>query len=190
MYKPYVRMNNPFTQVDANPTNPLGCIYSPPVNEGAITTAAGTGAQPVYKYVQYSSTANPATVAGSAPVYYVDNTFTIVSGDAAEAYITTNGAMVAGYLCPNTTSVGATFTAAYLNTGYVWIQIGGYLANAWGPTTGTPGAGVLITGAATGNWASSGTAAADNRILGLQLTAIASSVCTVLVGAAGTFWGS
>lgn len=191
MYTPYVRITtgNFQTTLDNTAQNPLGCIYAPPVNAGAITTAPGTGAQPVVKYVYYNSTSNPAVVASPAPVYYKDETFTVVTGNAAEAFVTTLGCMIAGYLLPNSTAYSG-LTAAILNQSYCWIQIGGFLAGAYAPTT-TPGAGDLVVGLTTGNWASEGVSAATaNGLLGRQLTAVVSNACDVLVGADGTFWGS
>src|SRR5271154_5072487 len=99
--------------VNGFPRQPLGTIYSPPIAPG-ITTQNGQGAPPVYKYVQYKSTTNPAVVAAPAPVYYVDETFTIVSGNAAEALATTLGNCHAGYLMPNSTDYSG-LTAAILN---------------------------------------------------------------------------
>jgi hypothetical protein len=197
LYGAYQRITtgNVQTTVDSStvplngpPKQPLGTIYSPPINVG-IATAAGAGAPPVYKYVQYQSTTNPAVVAAPAPVYYTDETYTIVSGNAAEAYITTAGVSIAGYLMPNTTAL-STLTAALLNGNWVWIQIAGFLKGAWGPTTGG-GATYFLTGLTTANWASDGIATAPtSRVLGIQLTAVSSSVCDVLVNGYGSFWGS
>lgn len=190
MYSNYVRVTTGAlnTVLDVNPANAVGTLYSPPINQAGVTTAAGYAAQPVVKYLQYKSTSLPTPVAGAAPVYYTDASFTTVSGNAAEGFVTAGGLFVAGYLLVNTTSV-STLTAAILQLSYVWVQVGGYLPNAWAPTT-TPGVGNVITGLATGNWASAGLAAATPlRTIGYQLTAAASSLCTVLVEGS-SFWGS
>jgi len=193
MYQQYIRITsgNVQTTLDSVAKNPVGSIYSPPANLGAPLSTKGLGAQPVYKYVYYNSTSNPAPVAAPAPVYYTDESFTTISGNAAEAFYTTNGACIAGYLMPNTTAL-STLTAAQLNQSYCFIQIGGLLVGAYAPTTVTAGAaGNVIAGLATGNWASVvNTTSAGYRALGVQWTAIASSACDVLVGGHTTFWGS
>jgi hypothetical protein len=197
LYGAYQRITtgNVQTTVDSStlplngpPRQPLGTIYSPPISV-ALATPHGAGAPPVYKYVQYQSTANPAVVAAPAPVYYTDETFTIVSGVFSES-LTASAASVAGYLMPNSTAL-STLTAATLNGNWVWIQIAGFLAGAYAPTSGGA-VGSTIQGL-TGNWTSiavgAGTAPV-NRVLGIQLTAIASSACDVLVSGYQTFWGS
>lgn len=193
MYTPYPRVTtgNVQTVLDAVAKNAIGSIWSPPANLGAPLSTKGLGAQPVYKYVYYNSTTNPTPVAAPAPVYYTDETFTTVTGNAAEAFITTGGASIAGYLMPNSTAISG-LTAAQLNQSYVFIQIGGLLVGAYAPTvTTTPAAGNVIVGAATGNWASTVVAvsAAASRQLGFQWTAIASAACDVLVDG-DCFWGS
>lgn len=194
MYQPYVRIStgNLFTALDNNPLNPVGAIYAPPPNQSLAQSTVGGGAPPVVKYVQYKSTTQPTPQAAPAPVYYTDESFTTVSGNAAEAFFTTGGACVAGYLLPNTTSV-STLTAAILQSCYCFIQIGGLLKGAYAPTTTTgAGTGSYITGLTTGNNTSlvNTTIAASSRVLGIQWSAIASSACDVLVGGLTTFWGS
>lgn len=197
MYTPYFRISsgfNPQTTLDNTPKNALGSIYSPPVNEGLAVTTKGYGAQPVFKYVYYNSTTNPTPVAAPAPVYYTDESFTTVSGNAAESYSNGTGATgvaIAGYLMPNTTALTG-LTAAQLNQSYVLIQIAGLLVGAYAPTTATgPGVGSLIVGSASGNWASTViTTTTALRVLGVQWTAIASSACDVLVSGLQPFWGS
>lgn len=199
MYTPYPRVTtgNVQTTLDSSPKNTLGCVWSPPpsANQVFSTTAGsstpGFGAQPVFKYVYYNSTTNPTPVAAPAPVYYTDESFTQVSGNAAEAYFTTMGACVAGYLMPNTTAISG-LTAAQLNQSYCWIQVAGFLAGAYAPTTSTnPGQGSSILGLTTGNWASQviNTATAQ-KVLALQWTAIANNACDILIAGDTTFWGS
>lgn len=190
MYNPFPRVStgNMLTVLDATARNPVGSIWSPPTNLGLPLSTKGLGAQPVVKYLYYNSTTNPTPVAGPAPVYYTDETFTTVSGNAAEAFITVNGCCLAGYLLPNTTSISG-LTAAELNTSYVFVQTGGLVTAAWGPTSGTLGIGLAIGAATTGNWASIGTATLP-KIAGYQMTVAASSLCDVLVCSNGPFWGS
>ena len=202
MYTPYIRITtgNVQTVLDNVAKNPIGCIYSPPVNMGAPLTTKGLGAQPVFKYVYYNSTSNPMPVAAPAPVYYTDETFTTVSGNAAEAYSAgtgITGVAIAGYWMPNTTSITGlsnvtSATTQQVNQSYGFIQIAGFLAGAWAPTTATgPGIGSFITGLAAGSWASVvNTTIIAGRQLGIQFSAIASSVCDVLVAGYTPFWGS
>lgn len=193
-YLPYPRVTtgNIFTTLDAAIKNTVGGVWAIPANAGLVPTSKGYGAQLVVKYVYYNSTTNPAPVAASAPVYFTDESFTTVSGNAAEAFFTTGGACCAGYLAPNTTAISG-LTPTQLNQSYCFIVIGGLLAGAYAPTTATgPGAGSYIVGATTGNWTSivNTTQAASTRTLAVQWTAIASAACDVLVGGDSTFWGS
>lgn len=195
MYTPYVRFANFQTQLDASQTNTLGAIYSPPANSTGVV-GAGYGAQPVYKYVYYNSTSNPAPEIAPAPVYFTDETFTVVSGDASEAYNLSGspaGAAIAGYLGPNTTAYSG-LTAAILNDSYCWIQIGGLLVGGFEPTTQTAtGLGNPIYGLGSGNWTSDvdTSVAAGSRAVGVQWSTISGGVCDILLGGYNTtFWGS
>lgn len=200
-YLPYARVSsgNVQTTLDSSAKNTLGGLYAVPApfpTTAVFSTTSGSstsgyGAPPIFKYVYYNSTTNPTPVAAPAPVYYTDESFTTVSGNAAEAYFTTQGACVAGYLMPNTTAYSG-LTSTILNQSYCWIQVAGFLSGAYNPTTSTnPGQGSLITGLTTGNWASQviNTATAL-KVLALQWTAIANSVCDVVVNGDTTFWGS
>lgn len=209
MYTPYVRFANPQTQLDPTAKNTPGSIYSPPpgtysssTSQPVFSTTAsastpGYGAPGVFKYVYfYDAAALTGTMqAAPAPVYWTDESYTTVTGNAANAWITTGGAMIAGYLMPNTTALGSSLTGAnwylQLSQSYCWIQIGGFLGAAYGPTTGGA-VGDYIIGLTNGSWSSSGvtTISASSRVLGYQLTAVASSLCDVLVGGLTTFWGS
>jgi hypothetical protein len=116
-------------------TNPLGAIYT---DVGGTDSISGTLVQlplnvgAIYKYVLYKSATNPALVTGPAPVYYTDNTKTVVSGAAADAFPApaTPSSALAGVLMPNTTDL-PNLTAAILNNGGngsgVWICIGGFV---------------------------------------------------------------
>lgn len=210
MYTPYVRFANPQTQLDPSAKNTPGSIYSPPpgvyspsTSQPVFSTTAaastpGYGAPCVFKYVYFydaSALTGTAQIA-PAPVYWIDESFTTVTPNAADAFYTTGGGMIAGYWMPNTTALGTSLTAAnwYLQMvqSYGWIQIGGFLPGALGPSAGTAGVGNFIWGAATGSWASTGgtTMGANEVVLGRQLTAVASTLCDVLVAGFTTFWGS
>ena len=211
MYGPYARFGNPQTQLDVKAQNPLGFIYSPPwgtysnsTSQPVFSTTAGSstpgfGAPGIFKYVYfYDASALTGTMqAAPAPVYWIDESYTTVTGNAADAYSTIGGASIAGYLMPNTTALGTSNTGAawylQLSQSYCWIQVAGFLSGALAPTTQTAaGIGNPIAGLATGSWTSvvAATVAASSRVLGIQQSAIAASACDVLVGGYTTFWGS
>jgi hypothetical protein len=211
MYTPYVRFANPQTQLDPTAKNTPGSIYSPPPGTYSSSTSspvfsttagsstAGYGAPGVFKYVYfYDASALTGTAQVSpAPVYYIDESFTTVTPNAADAFFTTGGAMVAGYWMPNTTSLGTSLSAAnwYLQMvqSYGWIQIGGFLAGALVPSTlGSDAAGNVVQGLTTGSWVSTSntTLQASGRVLGVQLHASATSQIDILVGGLESFWGS
>lgn len=208
-YLPYARVTtgNPQTTLDAAAKNPVGALWAPPTPYNGATfsttatdSTAGLGAPPVFKYVYFYDSADlsESMQAAPAPVYYIDESFSTVTANAADAYFTTGGACVAGYLMPNTTALGTSNTATQWYTqllqSYCWIQVGGFLPGALQPSTRTgAGAGSYITGLATGEWASlvNTTVAASSRILGIQWTAISSAgLCDVLVGGYTSFFGS
>jgi hypothetical protein len=198
MYQPYARFANPQTQLDATAKNPVGCIYSLPANQNLPLSTKGIGAQPVYKYVYFNAVAAPTAVAAPAPVYWTDESFTTVSSHAADSYSNGTGVAgvaIAGYWMPNTTALGTSQTAAQWGTqfqqSYGWIQIGGFLAGGWAPTAGAAAIGNFITGLATGDWSSTSAATITaGRLLGIQYSAVAASICDILVGGYQTFWGS
>lgn len=153
-----------------------------------VTNATVTnpyGAPAIYMLVTYKSTGKPAPVAGPAPVYWTDNTFTVVSGVESEGVA--GLASTAGYLMPNTTDISG-LTDAMLEGALVLIQVAGYLKAAYAPTGGTAGVGNQIV-PASGNWVSNGIAVSNSangtscKPLGWQLTAVASGLCDVLVDA-------
>lgn len=210
MYTPYVRFANPQTQLDASAKNTPGSIYSPPpgtysssTSQPVFLTTAGSstpgfGAPPVFKYVYFYDAAalTGTAVNAPAPVYWIDESFTTVTSNAADAYYTTNGNCVAGYWMPNSTALGTSQTTAQWYAQFIqsygWIQISGFLSQAYAPTTlTTPAQGNAIVGSATGSWASTVVAdsAVASRQLGWQWTAIVNSLCDVLVGG-DMFWGS
>lgn len=206
-YLPYARVTtgNPQTTLDATAKNPVGAIWAPPspyngatFSTTATVSTAGLGAPPVFKYVYFYDAAALTGTAqiAPAPVYWIDESFSTVTPNAADAYSTLLGACVAGYWMPNTTALGTSNSASawYLqfSQAYGWIQIGGFLPGALAPSTSTnPAIGSLITGLTTGSWASQViNTSTPNGVLGRQWSAIASGVCDVLVGAYSSFWGS
>ena len=191
----YARFSNFQTQLDNSATNELGGIWAPPANATGVV-GAGYGASPIYKYVYYNSTLNPAPVSAPAPVYWADETFTVVTGAAEEAYAPiapAEGAAAAGYLGLNTTSYSG-LTNTILNQSYCWIQIGGFLGGAFEPSTQTSTQfGNPIYGLGSGNWTSAvnTTVANSSRALGAIWSSPSNGVCDVLVGGfPGVYWGS
>lgn len=178
LYNPSLsNLQGPYAGIGENQI--LGQRYIGVTNTTAQNPA---GAPAIYVLVKYSSTAQPAPVAGPAPVYWTDNTFTTVSGVESEGVA--GLASTAGYLMPNTTDYSG-LTAAMLQGATVLIQVAGYLKGAYGPTSGG-GVGNLIAPTA-GNWVTTGVAVSgttggiSGRAFGNQLTAIASGLCDVLV---------
>ena len=122
--------------------------------------------------------ANWQTVNAPAPVYWTDETFTTVSAIMSEG-LNGSAQSVAGYLMANYVSL-PNATLAQLLGGYVFVQVGGILKNAYGPTTSNT-INYNIVGSA-GTFTSTGQATAPaTRQLGVQLTAVTGGLCDVLV---------
>ena len=210
MYTPYVRFANPFTQLDVTAKNTPGTIYSPPpgtftatgagpvFSTTAVGSTAGYGAPGVFKYVYFydaSALTGTAQIA-PAPVYWIDESWTTVTPNAADAWVTTGGVAIAGYWMPNTTALGTSLTAAnwYLQMiqSYGWIQIAGFASQVLQPTGGGAATDYIV-GSTTGSWASTAQTTAPatgQRLLAVQLTAAVATLCDVLVAGGSTFWGS
>ena len=151
------------------------------------TAANPYGAPAIYVLCQYLSTSLINTgqlQAAAAPgaVYWTDTTFTTVSGILSEGLNGgSTGQMAAGYMMVNTVSHPG-LTAAQILGAYVLVQVAGYLPGAYGPTA-TAGTGDWILGAA-GTFQTSGSASAPaTRPFGVQLSAVSSGLCNVLVTA-------
>jgi len=211
-FAPYARISSGLvtTTLDATARNTVGALWSPPAPYPTTavfsTTAAGStsgyGAPPIFKYVYFNDAAaltGTAQVA-PAPVYYIDESFTTVTPNAANAYFTTAGACIAGYWMPNTTALGTSNTAAQWYAQFIgsygWIQIAGFGSQFLAPTATSAGLGNPIYGATTGSWASivntpaNAATAGVWRYLAVQWTVIANSLCDVLIGGDTPFWGS
>ena len=160
---------------------------APGVTNPPASNPAGSPA--IYVLAQYLSTsattlAQWQAATGPSPVYWTDNTFTKVSGIQSEGALVTGGSVqsVAGYLMANYTSLPK-LTLAQLLGGYVFVQVAGYLSNAYCPANGSLAAGNWLVGY-TGAFQSQGVAAASGpgtRALGVQLTAASSNLANVLV---------
>jgi hypothetical protein len=164
--------------------NPLGATYYiPPASCDSISlaTTAGYGAGLWVKYVLYYDSGNTAMVAGPAPVYYKDNTFTSVTGLFSGGLIASKSVSCAGWLLPNTGSVagigvGSAVTSTILNNGtsgsYVFIAISGFVGSAY---LAAGSAGDMLYG--SGNFATTGvtpdgaTTYSDFKFIGVALAA-------------------
>jgi len=166
--------------------NPLGSLWTiPSPSQGGNTTlatAAGYGSWMTVKYVRYNSTANPAMVAGPAPVYYTDETFTVVSGVFSEGIVAATGSAnsIAGWLLPNTGTVagvglGTGVTAALLNGNYVFIAVMGFVPKCY-LAAGAQSNSIM---GATGNFTVAVTTGV-NRPAGMIWGAVSSNIGDVL----------
>lgn len=141
------------------------------------------GSPAIYILAQYLSTSATTTgniQAAPAPVYWTDNTFTVVSGIPSE---TLGINFPAGYMMVNTTSL-PNLTGALLAGAYLLVQVAGLVVSAYSPQTGTAGVGNWIEGYGTGNFGSQSVVAGTApgyKPFGIQQTAIASGLCSVLV---------
>jgi hypothetical protein len=129
--------------------NQLTCTY--PSNKIV------NGYQPILKYVRYNSYNNPSLNAYPSVVYYADETGTVVTGYAGEAYgNTTNQAAVnvnacAGVLLYNSTASGLSgaASATALNGNWCWIQVGGLVPSVQGAASVVIGDTLLASSTAT-----------------------------------------
>lgn len=150
-----------------------------------VTKVNPAGAPAIYMLVQMLATSAVTLAAwqtanAPAPVFWADNTFTTITPIMSEA-ITAKQNSIAGYWMPNYASL-PNVTLAQLLNGVGLIQVAGYLGGAYGPAAGG-GVDNTIIGA-TGSFQSAGIAsgtASTYRPLGIQLTAVASGLCDVLV---------
>ena len=183
---PVISSGSAFTSIDPynsalennGAQNILGAIYQTPLSANVLASAKGQGSNRYLKYVRYNPTASQALKTGPAIVYWKDETFTTVTPTSTESFMGING--IAGWLLYNTTTTSAA-VAADINGNYVFIHVGGFLANAW--VTAATVAGLPILGAA-GSFAT-GTVAANtaptNAVAGWTQAAAASSLVDLFV---------
>lgn len=155
-------------------TNPGAAYYD---NTGTNSNPWGVPGK--YRYVRYSSTSNPALtgLTAPAPVYWTDNTYTMVSAVSSEGIAGIN--LVAGILMPNTTALTnlvniATnaITQVQLNGNWCWICVGGFISGVLAPAS--TAAGDAIIGSTT-TFAAARVAAGTaptNRVIGYATSAI------------------
>jgi len=142
------------------PPGSVSFVPSPSQGTNSLASSAGYGSGLWVKLVLYKSSANPAVQTGPAPVYYVDETFTTVSGVFSEGIVSATGSSssIAGWLLPNSGTVagigaGTTaFTATVLNNGgngsWVYIGLAGFIPKAYLAAGAVNNS---LTGA-SGNW--------------------------------------
>lgn len=130
-----------FAGYPTNPGNrsiPGAAYYDSTGTFTGVTTATPYGNEfgppGKYRYVRYFSTSNPVLTAltAPAPVYWVDTTYTTVTGVSSES-VTAGLNSVAGILMPNTTDL-PTLTNTILQGAFVWICVGGYVGGVKGFT--------------------------------------------------------
>lgn len=150
------------------------------------TTAANPfGSPAIYQLVKYLSTsalttANLTTFGGPVPVWWTDNTFSVVTAVSSESLGTIN--LPAGILMPNIIDV-TTLTAAQLLGAQCLVCVAGYVKGAFINGAGTPGIGnwvVPVAGTGTTTGVAQGTAPGYN-VFGVQLTALASGLADIMV---------
>jgi hypothetical protein len=164
--------------------------YSTTNPYGYPSASNPAGSPAVYVLAKYLSTsattlANWQTANAPAPVYWTDNTFTTVTGITTEGIGGTTLGLnfPAGYLMVNYASAPK-LTLAQLLGGYVFVQVAGYLKGAYNALSGTAGIGNWIepyAGTFSSQYIVSSTTAPTYQPFGRQLTAVASSMCDVLV---------
>ena len=161
--------------------NQPGQAYLLPENTFGLLNAKGQGAPLVVRYVRYNSTANPALVAGPAPVYWTDETFTTVSGVFSEGS-PSNANSLAGFLLPNTTTLSS-LTAAQLNGNWCFIAVSGFIPSAY---LAAGAAGGLVIGAA-GNFTVAAISTTPVASFARVLTAPAGSLGDIIAQCDWTF---
>jgi hypothetical protein len=162
--------------------NPLGTRYTYPLNPAAAIGTPpykGLGAPLSIAYVQYVSSSAPALLAAPGLVYWVDKSFSSVTGVYSESAFGING--VAGYMLLNTTSYPGSLTGAQLAAllaptattgGYVWIAVGGYVPGATSITS--VAAGDYLIGSTTTFTPArmAANAAPTNTVAGMAVTGV------------------
>ena len=185
---PVVSTGNIFTAIDTynsaalnnGALNVLGSVYQVPLNPA--NTGAGAGSNVYVKYVRYNPTASQNFLTGPVLVYWKDETFTTVTGLYSEAFAGINN--IAGWMLPNTTSTGLTGAnlATAMNGNFCFIQVGGFLSQAY--VTAAAAAGASVYGAAS-TFGATGTTAAStappNTVAGWSLAAASSNLVDLYV---------
>ena len=205
-----ISTGNIYTAIDTYDTtkpnngalSPLGAQFQFPVgtqlsaSKGTAynSTGIGLGKPPIITYVQYKSASKPAIIAYPGLVYWVDDSFTTVTGVYSESFAGING--VAGYMMVNTTDYPGSLTGAQLAAvldpsggasvgNFLWIVTGGY-APAVRSITSVVAGDFLIGSATTFVPARmAANSAPTNRVVGMATTNLSGSVSDVIVGGIG-----
>lgn len=178
---------NPYTYIGAYNSTlynngalmPLGTVACVSLPASALGTAKGKGSYLIMKYVQYKAASAPSPVAGPAPVYYIDETLTAVSGAAADA----SGLNGAGFLLPNTTSISG-LTDAMLENNFVWIGLAGVIPGCAAPASTAVGDLLVASGTSSFLLARSAFSASANgvsaRPMGYAMSAVSGGLSDVM----------
>jgi hypothetical protein len=170
------------------PPGSLSFIPAPSMGSSTLPTAHGYCSGLWVKLVLYKSTANPAVVAGPAPVYYVDETFQTVSGVFSEGIASGTGSAssLAGFLLPNSGTVagigaGTAFTNTVLNNNglgsWVYIGVAGFISSAFVNASGAAVNSPISGG--TGNFSTVVTTGVV-RLGGYVWSAVTSSIADII----------
>jgi len=195
--------SNQLIQMDSG--NPLTTLYNPAAGLGAIAVYQGIGENQVLGqrfFASYSTATNPSgaptilvlaqmlstsamtlaqwqTANAPAPVYWTDQTYTTITAVKSEGWSGGGFQDTAGYWMPNFASL-PNVTLAQLLGGQGFVQVAGPLLGAYGPTSGAT-VNASIYGA-SGSFQSQASATFFNgRAFGIQITAVSSGLCNVLV---------
>jgi len=182
-----------YTALDSVAQCPLGTRYTYPLNPAAAigsTPYKGLGAPQTVCYVQYLATAASNFVAQPGTVYWVDESYTSVTGLYSESAFGLNGA--AGWILINTTNYPGSLTGAQLlaavKGNYCWIVTGGFIPGCY--SAGSVAAGEWLIGSTTAFQPARVTAgnAPTYPVFGQAATAVSmATLSDVLVSGFGPF---
>lgn len=185
---PVISTGNTKTSIDTYDTtkqnngaqNSPGAIYQLPLNTAGVGTGLnGAGLNKFVKYVRYNPTVSQTILTGPAPVYWKDETFTVVTPLQSEAFYA-GANSIAGWLEYNTVTLSSA-TAAQINGNWCFICVGGFLAGCIAAASTAVGDAMIGgTAAFTPVRVAAGTAPTA-RPIGFALTAIASLVSDMYV---------
>ncbi len=149
------------TKVNNGARNPLGA---------AIYISDSSGRRRKYRYVRYNPTAGVTDIVG--PVYWKDNTFTVVTPTRSEAL---------GGDTENVAVAGILMNASVTDGRFVFIQTFGFLAAMAAPASTAPSdALVSATGAQALVRVAAGTAP-SGKVVAWAITAVSGGLSDVLI---------
>lgn len=188
---PFISTGNVYTNVDTynsallnnGAVVPPGSEYQLPINEAQVSQN-GIGWPLTVKYVRYLSTAADNFIASPGPVYFTDETGTVVSGNPADGSDFGINAL-AGWCPINTTNYPGGLTGAQLlaavKGNFIWIITGGFIKGA--RSAASVAAGDYLIGSASAFLPARMIAntAPTNTVAGLALTAVSSNLSDIVV---------